>query len=432
MTVSIHPTPIHGTITAPPSKSQTIRAFIVALLADGTSTITAPLIAADTQSSLAACGALGAQITKTDGGFTIKGCAGAITPLHSTIDVGNSGTTLRLISAVAALGRQAITISGDAQARTRPMQPLLQALTQLGATVSSNGGTAPVTICGPLRGGAVTIACATSQYLSALLLAAPLAQNDVTINVSLLNEQPYVEMTLEWLRACNITVERDALRTFTIPARQRYAPTNYHVEGDYSSATFFLCAAALVGTGVTIKNLAPDSLQGDRQVIDILQRMGCEIDIKTGHIFVHPVPSQEDATPYLRGGQFDLNAIPDALPALMVVACNCKTASRFTNVAHARIKESDRIAVMAAELRKMGAQITETEEGVVIQPTHTPLVGTVVDSHNDHRIAMALSVAALAAKNETRIKHADAIQITYPNFFTHLEQLTQQQVKQYA
>lgn len=277
MQVHIEPTMISGRIVAPSSKSHTIRAFAAALLADGVSLIADPLLSSDTASSIAACRACGGEIERQDGHYLVRGVGGEIgrggigandsergggnEGAARHIDTGNSGTTLRLFSAIAAVFARRYAFDGDAQLRARPMAGLLRSLTDLGARVAGRQAdrqretqdtlpaNAPFTVRGPLRGGKTSIACPTSQYLSALLFATPGAMRDTTITVTQLEERPYVEMTLQWLRRCGIEYQRDDPLHYRIPGGQRYRPFRYRVEGDYSSATFMLCAALLCGEG---------------------------------------------------------------------------------------------------------------------------------------------------------------------------------------
>ena len=406
------------------------------MLADGVSVIDAPLVSHDTERAIAVCRACGGQVTIDGSRYVVRGVGGDVgrTSGDRRIDVGNSGTTLRLFTAIAALSAEEWLFDGDEQIRTRPMEPLLRSLADLGAQVRYQGATgrAPFTLRGPLRGGRTRIECRTSQYLTALLFAAPCAPHDTTIVVDRLEERPYIDMTLQWLERCGISYERRDDLHYRIPGGQRYNRFDYRVEGDYSSATFFLCAAALVGRGVHIENLPRQSAQGDRRVVDLLRRMGVEIIVHDNAVIV-PARRATGAGdglrgalpgPVLRGGRFDLNSIPDALPAVMVCACLADRPVVLHNVAHARIKETDRIAVMSAELRKMGARITEHLDGVTVYPSGRRLRGARLNGHGDHRVVMALSVAALVAIGTTVITDAEAAAITYPNFFADLQHLT--------
>lgn len=400
------------------------------MLADGTSTIRNPLDSADTRSCIAVSRALGARIEENGSGrrdgdgvrtLRVAGTGGHLeTPIRA-LDVGNSGTTLYLAAGAAALGRGTVTFTGDEQIRSRPFAPLLASLADLGAeTLSVNGnGRAPATIRGPLSGGRTSIECTTSQYLSSLLIATPLASGESEILVPLLNERPYAEMTLRWLDEQGIRYENEGFRRFRVPGGQRYAPFDRSVPGDFSSGTFFLCAAAITGSTLTLEGLDMADSQGDKEVVHILERMGCLVEAEGGALTIHGPGAGPNATPRLRGLDLDLNSTPDALPALAVTACFAEGRTRLLNVPQAREKETDRIAVMHEELAKMGARIEELPDGLVIEGTR--LEGAQVDGRHDHRVVMALAIGALGASGATTIDTAEAAGVTFPRFFELLE-----------
>lgn len=406
-----------GSVRIPGSKSHTIRAVVVASLAEGASTIRQPLDSLDTQACARVCRGLGARIQgphpgplpEGEGGnWTVEGTGGKLATPSDVLDVGNSGTTLYVTLGTAALGRGWSVFTGDEQTRRRPAAPLLDALLVLGADAFSTrgDGRAPIVIRGPLRGGHASIECPTSQYLTSLLLNCPLAEGDSTIDVPLLHEQPYVEMTLGWLDGQGIRYERDGFRQFRVPGGQGYKAFDRAVPGDFSSATFFLCAAAVTGSEVTLLGLDRADTQGDKAVLDYLAAMGAEVEWLPDGVRIRGGE--------LKGGEFDLNATPDALPAMAVAACFASGETRLLNVPQARIKETDRLAVMARELGKMGARVAELPDGLVIQGGG--LRGTVVDGHADHRVVMALAVAGLAASGRTEVTTAEAASVTFPNF----------------
>ena len=355
------------------------------------------------------------------------------------IDVGNSGTTLYLTTALAAHRAGGVCFDGDASIRRRSAGPLLKALHALGVVVTAPESTpraitppenappnnlpkipehAPYCVRGPFRPGQqITVASPTSQFLSALLLAAPLIPGDrsgnsaTTISVSLLNERPYVDMTCWWLDQQEIAYERDGYERFVIPSGATYRPFDTTLPGDYSSATFWFAAAAITTSGVTVQGLDATDLQGDRAVLDILKTLGCEVTWSDS-------PAVTVRGPIRTGGRFDLNAIPDALPALAVVACYAPQSVTLYNVPQARDKETDRIAVMARELGRLGGRVRELSDGLEIQPSR--ITGGAVDSHGDHRVAMALACAALGAEQPVHITDAAAADVTYPAFFSDL------------
>jgi 3-phosphoshikimate 1-carboxyvinyltransferase len=411
----------------------------MAALGEGVSEIAYPLDSLDTRSCAAVCRALGAEIAEErsagslcanppDGQgarlsrWTVRGTGagggGGFPARPAACDVGNSGTTLFLALAAAALGKAPVTFTGDEQIARRGAGPLLDALAGLGVKVCSRHGCTPITVEGPWRGGRVNLPCPTSQYLSALLLAAPLAPAGTLteIDVPLLNEKPYIALTLSYLNAQGVPYEgKEDLSFFRIPGGGRYRPLNGPVPGDFSSAAFPAAAAAITGGPARLLGLDPEDPQGDKVFFDILARMGCNVT------WTKEPPDNAwlltvSRTGPLRGGEFDLNAAPDVLPALAATACFARGKTALVNAAHARIKETDRIAVMARELGRLGALCEERPDGLVIQGTGGPLQGGVVDGRGDHRVVMALAAAALGAAGPVEITGAESAAVTYPGF----------------
>lgn len=417
MTVTVSPAALTGSVRIPGSKSHTIRALVIATLAEGESSIRAPLWSGDTTSCIEACRLLGANITTTgEEAITVRGTGGELTVPENVIDVGNSGTTLYFLTAVAGLVSSGWCVfTGDSQIRNRPVAPLLAALRDLGAEsfTTRGGDAAPLVIRGRLTGGRTSIECPTSQYLSALLLALPAASEDSRITVPLLNERPYVEMTLRWLDEQNIQYSRNGYDEFRIAGGQRYRSFQKRVPGDYSSATFLFCAAAITGSTISVTGLDPTDSQGDKEVLSILSDMGCTVEQSADAVTV--------SGRKLRGGRFDLNAIPDSLPALAATACFADEEVILENVPQARLKETDRIAVMAEELERLGARIEETADGMIVRPSR--VTGGRVSSHADHRVAMALAIAGLGAESPVKIDGGEAASITFPRFYDALAQL---------
>ena len=409
---------LSGEITIPASKSHTIRALLIAAMANGESTIINPLDSSDTRSCIEAIKILGAKIKLENDRWIVNGTGGDIHPVADTIDVGNSGTTLYLAAGLAALSSHKITFTGDNQIKSRPVENLLNSLKDLGAeiTISGKNGCPPFSIQGPLTGGKTSIECPTSQYLSSLLLCTPLINGNTEIEVPLLREQPYVEMTLKWLNEQFVMYDTTEFKDFFIPGGQQFEAFAKQVPGDFSSATFFLCAAAITESTLTLKGLDMADSQGDKAVVYMLKEMGCNIEIGMDFIKIEGRP--------LKGCNLDLNDTPDALPALAVTACFAEGKTKLYNVPQARLKETDRISVMKEELKKMGANIKELDDGLVIQGSSEKMLkGTEVSGHGDHRVIMALAIAALASKNETTIDDISAVSITFPNFFELLNQI---------
>ncbi|MGL1890793.1 MAG: 3-phosphoshikimate 1-carboxyvinyltransferase [Spirochaetaceae bacterium] len=414
MKVEVSKGKLAGEIRIPASKSHTIRALLIATLAEGESIISYPLISSDTKACKDACKAMGAHIKETETSWIITGTAGKLTKPSGPINVGNSGTTLYLAAAVAALADFPITFTGDYQIQRRSAANLLDSLQDLGVKIESNKGCAPFTITGPIKGGTTTIKCPTSQYLSALLLAAPLAKGKTEINIPLLHEKPYAEMTVRWMEEQGITIDDSDYSHFEIEGGKKYNNFNRPIPADFSSSAFFFTAAAVTGCTLTLQGLDMSDSQGDKAIVEYMEKLGCEINIDGENMTIIGKP--------MTGCDLDINATPDALPALAAVACYAKGTTRLLNVPQARMKETDRIDVMTKELRKMGAIIVEQEDGMEI--TGTPLTGAVVSGHDDHRIVMALAIAALGCTGVNNIDTAEAVDITFPGFFEHLTRLT--------
>ncbi|MBN1413798.1 MAG: 3-phosphoshikimate 1-carboxyvinyltransferase [Bacteroidales bacterium] len=395
-----------GEILIPASKSHTIRAVSIAAMANGISVLKNPLISADALSSIAGAKEMGAEV-ETGKDWVIKGVGGR--PHHSCrlVDVGNSGTTLRIQTALCALAEHPVKFDGDKSIRTRPMTPLLSALEKLGVKIPKSGdGRCPFVIQGPIIGGKTTVNGISSQFLTALLIACPLAQGDTEITVENLHEKPYVEMTLDWLRKMNIQFEHKGLNWFYIKGRQQYKAFERMIPADFSSSTFSACAAAITGSEILIRGLDFADHQGDKALFTHLEKMGVGLKHTSEGVWVKGGK--------LQGIDIDMNDTPDALPALAVTGCFATGTTRLLNVAQARLKECDRIAACNTELSKMGASIEELKDGIVIH--QSKLTGTHVHGYDDHRMVMALAVAGLAAEGDTVVDTAEAVDVTYPTF----------------
>jgi len=409
---------LQGSVAIPASKSHTIRAVTIAALAPGESIIRNPLYSSDAESAVHCYRLLGAKIDTSDPQvWRVQGTGGRITNPGQPIDVGNSGTTLRLALGSAALAPKEVTLhfTGDDQIQSRPIGPLLEALETLGARCRSveNNGKAPVEISGGLRGGQAELMAPTSQYLSSLLLCCPLAPEDSEISVTLLNEPGYVQMTLDWLDRQGIQYKHQGFDSFKVFGGQSYRPYDLPVPSDFSSATFFLCGAALFGGEVTITGLDFSDSQPDKAVVDYLLQMGAAIEIHACGVTVKGTR--------LQGTEIDMNATPDALPAMAVTAALAEGTTRLVNVPQARNKETDRIRCMAEELTKLGARIEELPDGLIIQGSQ--LRSAALHGHADHRIVMALALAGLALDEPVVIDTAEAMNITFPNFVELMQNL---------
>ncbi|GAB6090538.1 3-phosphoshikimate 1-carboxyvinyltransferase [Spirochaeta dissipatitropha] len=431
MEKTIRPGKLAGTVRIPGSKSHTIRALLIASLAEGTSYIRDPLYSADTRSCIDACRAFGAAIDEQTDVITVQGLGGLPQPPAEAIDVGNSGTTLYLAAGLAALVHGSTVFTGDEQIQARPIKPLLDSLQDLGARIEylNKDGFPPFRISGPISGGRTSIECKTSQYLSSLLLALPLAPADgepSIIDVPLLNEKPYVDITLSWLAEQGIAPERMGWEKWTVQPGASFKAFNKPIAGDFSSATFMLCAAAMTGSKLRLEGLDMTDSQGDKAVVGIMQEMGCTVSIEDFAVVIAGPGHPDCPADKLKGGEFDLNAIPDALPALSACAACASEEVRLVNVPQARLKETDRIAVMAAELSKLGVNIQERPDGLVIKPAAAgapKFRGTKVHGHGDHRIVMSMAIAGLVCEGSISVDTAETAGITFPDFFPLLEQL---------
>ncbi|PNT92428.1 3-phosphoshikimate 1-carboxyvinyltransferase [Clostridium thermosuccinogenes] len=397
-----------GRVKIPGSKSHTIRALFIASLAEGRSEIINPLISDDAVSAVKTCKAMGADVKIEKDRYIVDGFNGIPKVPDNVIDVGNSGTTLRFATAASALGDGYSVFTGDEQIRRRPIGPLLEALNNLGAQAFSTrgDGRAPLVVKGRMTGGRTPLDSVTSQYLSALLISTPLLEKETEIDIIRLNEVPYVDITLWWLDKQNIRYENSSYKTFYIPGGQKYKPFKEVIPGDFSSATFFMVLAAISGGEFILENLDISDPQGDRQVLDILKSMGAEVRIDGKNI---TISGRE-----LIGREIDMNSIPDALPAMAVAGCFAEGETRLINVPQARLKETDRIRVMYEELSKLGADVEELPDGLIIR--QSKLKGCPLNGHGDHRIVMALAVAGLNIDGDTVIDTAESISVTFPEF----------------
>ena len=399
---------LSGAVEIPASKSHTVRAAIFATLAKGESHVLEPLDSLDAQAAVNAGRAFGGRFEQQPGQWLVDGMGGQLAAPENVVDVLNSGTTLYIAMGVAALIDGYTVLTGDEQIRRRPANHLTAALRDLGAEIFSTRGNdrCPLVVRGPLRGGRTTIEALTSQWVTSVLISAPLATGDTELTVTKLNEQPYVRMTLDWLDFLGIRYEEENLERFHVPGGQAYSAFTRRIPGDFSSATFFLAAGAALDARLELRGLDMNDSQGDKAVVDFLRGMGAKIDVDEERLLV-----ERQA---LNGAELDLNATPDALPALAVAGALGEGETRLVNVPQARVKETDRITVMAAELSKMGAKITELPDGLVIQGGR--LNGAKVHGHDDHRVVMALTVAGLSAEGITEIDTAESVAVTFPNF----------------
>ncbi len=408
MILSVKPSIAKGTASVPGSKSHSIRAIALASLAAGKSVIRNPLDSEDGRSAASVYESFGAAIRKGAEVWSVEGFGARPRAPRGLVHVGNSGTTCRMALGTAALLREgSARLDGDAQTRKRPMGPLLDALSRLGATTeSSRGGYLPAGVSGPWRGGRTKVDGTTSQFTSSLLLNAPFGEEASVIEPIRLNERPYVEMTLWWLDRLGLKYERDGYRRFLIPGGQALSGFEVAVPADWSSAAFLVAAGALPGGDVTLEGLDLADAQGDKEILRFVEEMGADVRVTEAGVRIRGRA--------LRGGEFDLNATPDLLPVMAILGGFSDGETRLRNAPQARIKETDRISAMREVLEGLGGEARELADGLVIRGGGLP--GGAVHGFGDHRIVMAAAVAGLAAPRGTSVDTAEAMAITFPDF----------------
>lgn len=401
-------------MTAPPSKSYTHRAVIAAALSKGVSHLSSPLYCDDTIATLRGCCSLGAKAQRHVERLTVVGSTPLTAP-EKAIDCGDSASTLRFLTAVATLADGKTVLTGSERLRTRPVGPLVEALKQLGVDCDSEGNHPPVTITGKLNGGNASLpGNISSQFLTGLLLACPNAPDDTTIILTTpLESRPYVTLTTSVIQKHGISIKttRDQ-HVFEIPGNQRYRPSPHVIPGDFSSAAFLMVAAAVTQSHVVIENLAID--QPDKEIITIMRKMGVRIRHHNGRV--------EILGGHLTGTQLDARDTPDLVPPCAVLAACSEGETRIWGAERLRIKESDRLSALTLELRKLGVRIWEHEDGLTIRGPGT-LQGTRVNSHSDHRIAMACTIVGLKAEGQTEVIHGECVDKSYPEFYQDLNRL---------
>ena len=409
--------PVTGSIRPPGSKSLTNRALIAAALADGESTLTGVLDSEDTRVMIDSLRRLGIAVEQdlNERTATVAGCGGAIPEERAELFLENSGTSIRFLTAACALGRGTYRIDGNPRMRQRPIADLVETLRRLGSDVrcEHENGCPPVLVTARgMQGGSASVAGSTSsQYLSALLLAAPRALSAVELTVagSLVSE-PYVDMTIRVMEAFGVQVERTAAGYRIEP--QPYLATNYAIEPDASAASYFFAAAAITGGRVTVDGLTRNALQGDVLFVDALERMGCTVAESGDSLSVAGGP--------LCGIDLDMNAISDTAQTLAAVAVFAEGPTTIRNIAHVRHKETDRIAAVAAELRRLGQQVDEFNDGLTIHPR--PVRPAVVETYDDHRMAMSFALVGLKARG-VEIADPGCTAKTYPGYWDDLATL---------
>jgi len=406
------------TFAAPPSKSYTHRALIAGALATGETVIRQPLDAVDTRLTAGALRSLGASITWEtweQDNVRIAGTGGLLSCLGGpTLDLGNSGTSLRLLASLSLLCDHPVLLTGNQRMQERPIGPLADAITHVGGSVSflKKPGYPPLRITGHLIGGQVTIdGSESSQFISSLLLAAPYADHPMTITVAgMPASRSYLDVTVDVMRWFGAEVSEETVNIFTVSNRQRYAGRTFTVEGDYSSASYFFAIAAICGGRVKVTGLAPASVQGDRRFVDALADMGCSVRYEKDAVTV------ERAGP-LAGITADMSSSPDTVQTLCMVAAVAKSPSVITGISHLKFKESDRISTTAENLRRLGGDVRAGDDRIRIRPA--PLHGGTIDTAADHRTAMSFAVLGLGI-GEVTITDTECVDKSFPGFWKSL------------
>jgi 3-phosphoshikimate 1-carboxyvinyltransferase len=416
--LEIHPIgPASGSIRPPGSKSITNRALVCAALARGRSTLLGALDSEDTQVMIDSLGRLGIDVRHDAAQRRVEvlGCGGTIARSNAELYVGNSGTSMRFLASMVALGCGQFRLDGNPRMRQRPIEDLVTALRQLGVDALSDGGFPPVTIhaAGMPTGRAVVAGDVSSQFLSGLLMAVPAAAGPVELVVAgTLVSKPYVHMTLGVMRAFGVSMEVENLQRFATPGAQQYQACRYAIEPDASAASYFFAAAAITRGRVTVEGLSRDSLQGDVAFCTCLERMGCQVEYVADRITV--------TGRSLAGIEVDMNAISDTVQTLAAVALFARGPTTITGVGHIRHKETDRIHALAVELRKLGAAVAEWSDGLRIEPADRH--GAEIDTYDDHRMAMSMALVGLGTSGVV-IRDPGCTRKTYPEFFQDLARL---------
>jgi 3-phosphoshikimate 1-carboxyvinyltransferase len=421
VSILVRKSKLNGSARCPSSKSYSHRAIAIASLADGQSKITNVLLARDTLATLAGCCALGPEIKHEGTTLRVRG-SNYLNPPENVINAENSGTTIRIMTAMSGLVKRGYTVlTGDQSLRRRPMQPILDALVQLGVEAYSTkeNGTPPIVVKGGGIKGGMTIVdgSISSQFISGLLIASIYADSKILMKVKgNLVSKPYIDATLAIMKHFGVSIDHSPdMREYYIK-NARYSATKFDIPGDFSTAALVLAAGALAGEKLKVNGLSFTLPQGDSQILDILERMGCPIrmDEANGEVVV-------EGTECLEGGDFDLTDTPDLLPVVSILALKAKSPVAIRGVAHARVKETDRVANIAKELVKFGARVEEVYDGLKITaPRH--IKNASLEAYNDHRLFMAFTIASMLTEKSI-IAGAESVDVSYPNFVADMKDL---------
>jgi 3-phosphoshikimate 1-carboxyvinyltransferase len=403
-------------VDAPPSKAHTLRALIISSLADGKSAIRKPLLGQDQLNVLECLKMLGVRIERDDDTITLWGMGGKYRPACDELNVGESGVGMNFLTSAACLSEKPIVITGTKRITERPIGEVVAGLRQLGCSIEylDKDGFPPIRVQGGgIRGGNTRMkGQKTSQYFSSVAISSPYAEQPVIIEcMDKMTERPYFDITLQMMREFGVETENRDYKQIKIPNDKRYSPKEMTIEGDYSSASFFFLAGAISGSKVTVRGLNPDTKQGDKAFLTLLEKMGCEVSATAEGVFIR--------RGLLRAIEQDMSDLPDLVPPLAIAAAFARGTSRLTNIGHLRLKESDRLAVMASQLNKMGVDATCDENSLVVKGG-SKVHGADINPHNDHRIAMSFAVAGLAIGKQV-IQDETCVAKSFPDFWERFE-----------
>ena len=403
-------------IEVPGSKYIANRVLMLAALADGESTISNIPENNDIRNAMTALNNFGVNIQQNGNVLKIKGSGGKINPISDIIDVGESGTLMRFITAVSALSEKKITITGSRRICERPVEHLIDALGQVGIKSESLTGCPPVTIeGGKINGGEIKVkGNISSQFISGLLLVAPYAQDDLKIILtSELVSVKYVDMTIDLMNEFGVKVERNGYSEFFIKANQKYQARDFIIPGDWSSASYFLAAAALLQDEITIINMNINSVQGEAKFYEVLEKMGCNVELDENSITL-------SSTKKLKSIDVDMGNMPDVVQTLAAIASFSEGSVTIRNIEHLKYKECDRVEETANELRKIGGNVSTTKDSITIFPSE--LIGGEIETHNDHRMAMSFALTGLKSEN-VKIVNPEVSAKSFPGYWDKLQEI---------
>jgi len=419
ITVTINPGKVSGQLNPSPSKSQTLRAIIFAMLAKGKSTIYNYLPSPDTFAMIDAVNSYGVKARLFKSKIEITGLGGKLNPPKDIIDAQNSGIILRFIGAIAALNNTFSIITGDSSIKKhRVILPLIEGLRQLNvyAETLNGDGRPPIIVKGPIKPNNISIDGQDSQPVSALLIATAFSDGPTEILVNSPGEKPWIDLTLSWFDRLGIKYENSNYTHYKIEGKAKIKAFDTKIPSDFSSISFPIVAALITNSEITLNDIDFDAPGGDKKFIEGIEQLGAKIEIdktkKTLKVLKNSL---------LKGTELDINDYIDALPILGVLGCFCEGKTYIKNAKMACFKESNRIFAITTELKKMGARIEMTDDGLIVEKSN--LIGNTVESQGDHRIAMSLCIAAIGAKKSTTVNNVECIKKSYPSFFDDLKKL---------